>query len=81
MPSLLDQHINELLSNTRTNLLNQLLKQIDVLSSIYIYILEYHISDYYDDKNINNLLKKKIEEIQYDIQKQYCNSLYNIKIK
>lgn len=38
MPSLLDQHINELLSNTRTNLLNQLLKQIDVLSSIlYIY--------------------------------------------
>lgn len=38
MPSLLDQHINELLSNTRTNLLNQLLKQIDVLSSIYIYI-------------------------------------------
>lgn len=81
MPSLLDQHINELLSNTRTNLLNQLLKQIDVLSSIFLYILEYHISDYYDDKNINNLLKKKIEEIQYDIQKQYCNSLYNIKIK
>lgn len=81
MPSLLDQHINELLSNTRTNLLNQLLKQIDVLSSIFIYVLEYHISDYYDDKNINNLLKKKIEEIQYDIQKQYCNSLYNIKIK